>query len=62
MAEQRLLETDDPILNVALDTGFSNVSYFNRVFRSKYEMTPKEFRAVHGNRTDKKGEKHHEMG
>lgn len=61
MAEERLLETDDPILTIALDTGFSNASYFNHVFRGKYRMTPKEFRALRGNRAKQKGENHHEM-
>lgn len=35
---------DIPISNVALEAGFGDVSHFNRVFRSRYDTTPSEFR------------------
>ncbi len=31
------------ILDVSLSTGFHNLSYFHKVFKRKYHMTPKEF-------------------
>jgi AraC-like DNA-binding protein len=39
-----LVETDWPIGVVAAETGFSNLSNFNRRFRDARHMTPKEFR------------------
>ena len=39
-----LVETDRPISVIASDAGFSNLSNFNRRFRSARQMTPKEFR------------------
>jgi AraC-like DNA-binding protein len=39
-----LVETDYPISMVAAETGFSNLSNFNRQFRDSRHMTPKEFR------------------
>jgi AraC-like DNA-binding protein len=39
-----LVETDRPISVIATDAGFSNLSNFNRRFRSARQMTPKEFR------------------
>jgi AraC-like DNA-binding protein len=39
-----LVETDYPISMIAAETGFSNLSNFNRQFRDSRHMTPKEFR------------------
>jgi AraC-like DNA-binding protein len=39
-----LVDTDWPISMVAAETGFSNLSNFNRQFRDSRHMTPKEFR------------------
>lgn len=39
-----LAETDYPISMIAAETGFSNLSNFNRQFRDSRHMTPKEFR------------------
>lgn len=39
-----LVETDYPISMIAAETGFSNLSNFNRQFRNSRHMTPKEFR------------------
>ena len=44
-AANHLLETTDKkIIQVAEETGFNEVPYFNRVFRQMYGMTPKEMR------------------
>lgn len=44
IAAKMLTETKNPIINIALETGFNNVSYFNRAFKVKYHMTPTEYR------------------
>lgn len=40
-----LVETDQPIEQVASRSGYENVQSFNRLFREIMDMTPKEFRA-----------------
>ncbi len=42
-AESLLLGTNDKILDVALECGFDNISYFNRVFKKQYGMPPSEY-------------------
>lgn len=44
MASRLLLSSEDSILTIAADTGFENLSYFNRVFKQRFGMTPREFR------------------
>lgn len=44
MASRLLLASEDTILTVAAECGFENLSYFNRVFKRKFGMTPREFR------------------
>ncbi len=45
-AAARLLEsTDDTISRISLACGFTQQSYFNRVFMRKYGCTPKQYRA-----------------
>ena len=41
---QLLLETDLPVTQVGHDSGFANLSNFNRAFRQRRCMTPSEFR------------------
>ena len=43
-AAQELEETSHPVMEIALDNGFDNVSYFNLQFRREFCMTPREFR------------------
>jgi len=47
---QMLVETDKPIAEVAWETGFESLTYFNRVFLKKKKMRPKEFRSKHFSR------------
>lgn len=44
MAARLLLSSADSIVNIAAETGFDNLSYFNRLFRRKYGCTPTWFR------------------
>jgi AraC-like DNA-binding protein len=41
---QLLLETDLPVTHVGHESGFANLSNFNRAFRQRRGMTPSEFR------------------
>lgn len=44
-AADLLNNTAMPILNIALECGYSNVTYFNRVFRRKFCVSPTQYRA-----------------
>ena len=45
-AEKLLLFTDYDLNYISEETGFSDCSHFIRVFKKKYEMTPKQYRKV----------------
>ena len=45
-AAEALENTARPVMEIAMDSGFDNVSYFNLQFRRRFGMTPREFRAV----------------
>ncbi len=42
-----LSTTDSKILDVAMETGFENLSYFNKIFRKYKKCTPTEYKALH---------------
>lgn len=44
-AIKRLVTTDQLIEDIAYDCGYNNLSYFNRVFKNKYSLTPREYRS-----------------
>ena len=44
MAARLLLVSDESILSISEEVGFENLSYFNRAFKKKYGMTPREYR------------------
>lgn len=44
MASRLLLSSSSGILEIAQETGFENLSYFNRSFKKTFGMTPREFR------------------
>jgi len=43
-AANKLLDTNDTILDICLSCGFDNQRTFNRAFKQKYGMSPKDFR------------------
>ncbi len=46
-ASRMLIETTHAISEVAYKNGFNNLSYFNRIFKNKNGITPKEFRETY---------------
>ena len=44
MAARMLVLTDNSILQISTQAGFSNLSYFNRSFKARYGMTPRQYR------------------
>ena len=43
-AKKQLVLTNNKILQIAVDNGFTSESYFIKRFRQKYNVTPKEYR------------------
>ncbi len=43
-ASRLLIDTHQPIAEVAYHCGFNNISNFNRIFKKKKGCTPKEFK------------------
>lgn len=43
-AEDFLVNSDRKIYSIALELGFSNRTYFNRIFAKRYGMTPSQYR------------------
>ncbi|WP_459478580.1 AraC family transcriptional regulator [Clostridium saccharoperbutylacetonicum] len=44
IASKLLNTTDKSITEISYETGFNSVSYFNKLFKVKFKVTPKEFR------------------
>lgn len=49
-AVERVENSDDKMIRIALESGFPNVAAFNREFRRRYGRTPSEYREAHGRR------------
>jgi len=43
---QLLIETDMPISEIAFESGFESLTYFNRVFLRKKKLTPGQYRKI----------------
>ncbi len=44
MASRLLRSSESSVLAISEEVGFENLSYFNRSFKRKYRMTPREYR------------------
>lgn len=44
-AAQRLVDTRDKVIEIALECGFSDLSNFNRAFRTEFGVPPREYRS-----------------
>jgi AraC family transcriptional regulator len=49
-ARQRMLESNEPLVEIALATGFADQTHFTRSFRRLTGMTPSEFRRIFSKR------------
>ncbi len=46
-AAQRLLESDDSIKEIAIESGYKKQRSFNKIFKTIYRLTPATYRKVH---------------
>lgn len=44
LAEMLVVKGEDKIIDIALECGFNNISYFNRSFQKKYGLSPTAYR------------------
>lgn len=49
IASKLLDTTDKSIMDISFEVGFNNVSYFNKLFKTKFKLTPREFRDINQN-------------
>lgn len=45
-AKKQLLETSAPVSEIAIEVGFSDFSYFSKIFKLHEGLSPSEFRAI----------------
>ena len=45
-AKKMLRDTDMRVTEIAMECGYNNITYFNRIFKSLTRMTPKEYRTT----------------
>lgn len=46
-AARQLKGTPDSLAEIAADIGITNMSHFHRLFRARYDMTPRQYRIKH---------------
>ena len=51
-AARRLLESDDSIKAIALDSGYKKQRSFNKIFKTIYNLTPAAYRRLHQQREE----------
>ena len=44
MASRLLISSESSILAIAEEVGYENLSYFNRTFKKRFGMTPRDYR------------------
>lgn len=44
LSSRLLVSSDSSILDIAAEAGFENLSYFNRLFKKRFGVTPREYR------------------
>ena len=47
LATNLLSYSDKSVLSISMELGFSSVSYFNKIFKQRYNLSPLEFRKKH---------------
>ena len=52
LAAQRLLNSDDSIKAVALDSGYKKQRSFNKIFKTIFQLTPAAYRRLHQEREE----------
>ncbi len=60
-AMSELMHSDNSITKIAADSGFSNLSVFNRVFKDVYKMTPSDLRKQKQAEKEKKHEENEKL-
>lgn len=45
-AAEALVTTQRSVFDIMLDVGFQNTSYFNKLFKDKYHVSPRKYRSV----------------
>jgi AraC-like DNA-binding protein len=51
-AAKRLLESDDSIKVIALDSGYKKQRSFNKIFKTVFNLTPAAYRRLHQHREE----------
>lgn len=47
LSARLLVSSDSSILDIAAESGFENLSYFNRLFKKRFGVTPREYRKLY---------------
>lgn len=47
LSSRLLVSSDSSILDIAAEAGFENLSYFNRLFKKRFGVTPREYRKLY---------------
>ena len=47
LCREFLVHSNEPISRIACRLGFENISYFNRLYKSQYGLSPTEYRKTH---------------
>ncbi len=56
MAKEMLVNTDIPVLNIALDLAYNEANYFSKAFKKKTGLTPSEYREKYKTRKEEDNE------